>query len=140
MAPFVDPFPGVIPDRLTKEGMSKSELVRALRQDLAAEEEAVHLYESHIDASRNPLVNAALQEIANDEKVHAGKFLRLIEMLTGDEGEYLLQGADEADKTYQALSKVRSDVMKLVHPILPMPPGDGPPLPRALCIQWPSKE
>lgn len=162
MPQFINPFPGVVPDRLIYDGMSNNELVRALRQDLAAEHEAAHLYESHIDASKNTLVNIALQEIANDEKVHAGKFLRLIEMLTGDEGRHLLQGANEADDTYRKLpsaaqgslvhrdfnildplgitEKVKVEVMKLVQPVLPMPPGSGPPLPQALCIKWPLKE
>jgi rubrerythrin len=159
---FIAPFSGIVPDQLQKEGMTRNELVRALRQNLAAEEEAAHLYESHIDASHNELVNGALQEIANDEKVHAGKFLRLIEMLTGDEGKYLLQGANEADETYRQLpdaakesftdrnfnvldplgimEKVKVEVMKLAQPALPMSPQSGPPLPRGLKIAWPSSK
>ena len=38
MPEFLNPFTGVVPERK----MTKEELVRALRQDLAAEHEAVH--------------------------------------------------------------------------------------------------
>ena len=40
MANFLDPFSGMVPDRK----MNPEEIIRALRLDLAAEEEAIHLY------------------------------------------------------------------------------------------------
>ncbi len=47
MPEFVKPFSGMIPDRkLTRE-----ELIRAIRLDLSAEEEAVHQYTTHADAT-----------------------------------------------------------------------------------------
>ena len=51
MAEFLNPFSCMIPTRK----MTDSELVRALRLDLAAEEEAVHLYQAHADATDNEL-------------------------------------------------------------------------------------
>jgi rubrerythrin len=93
MPEFVNPFSGKIPDRpLTHE-----ELIRAIRLDLAAEHEAVHTYLSHADATENPLAKAVLIDIANEERVHAGEFDRLISILTGDEDEYLSKGAREVD-------------------------------------------
>jgi len=45
MPEFVNPFSGKIPERkLTSE-----ELIRAIRLDLSAEEEAVHTYMAHAD-------------------------------------------------------------------------------------------
>ena len=74
MPEFVNPFSGMVPERK----MTKAELVRALRLNLAAEEEAVHAYESHADATDNELARKVLHDIANEERVHAGEFQRLL--------------------------------------------------------------
>lgn len=93
MPEFVKPFSGMVPGR----SMTKEELVRALRLDLAAEHEAVHVYLAHADATDDPLARAVLVDIANEERVHAGEFARLIGILTGDEDTFLAQGAAEVD-------------------------------------------
>jgi len=101
MAEFMNPFSGKVPERkLTKE-----ELIRAIRMDLAAEEEAVHVYMAHAEATGDPLVKKVLMDIANEEKVHAGEFLRLLQILTGDEDEYLRKGAEEVDEMAEELKK-----------------------------------
>ncbi|HVN65845.1 MAG TPA: ferritin-like domain-containing protein [Methanomicrobiales archaeon] len=101
MAEFLNPFSGVVPGRkLTKE-----ELIRAIRQDLAAEHEAVHLYMAHADATDHPLAKAVLADIANEERVHAGEFARLIALLTGDEDTFLAKGAKEVDDAVAGLGK-----------------------------------
>jgi rubrerythrin len=93
MPEFVNPFSGKVPERrLTHE-----ELIRAIRLDLAAEHEAVHAYLAHADATDNPLAKAVLIDIANEERVHAGEFGRLLSILTGDEDEFLKKGAAEVD-------------------------------------------
>ncbi|KPK46424.1 MAG: Rubrerythrin [Dehalococcoidia bacterium SM23_28_2] len=94
MPEFPNPFPGMVPDRkLTLE-----ELVRAIRMDLAAEHEAVHLYMAHADATDHPLAKKVLIDIANEERVHAGEFARLISILTKDEDKFLAEGAEEVDE------------------------------------------
>jgi rubrerythrin len=93
MPEFVKPFSGMAPERKLTTG----ELVRALRLDLAAEHEAVHTYLAHADATDNPLAKAVLVDIANEERVHAGEFARLIAILTGDEDEHLRKGTLEVD-------------------------------------------
>ena len=50
MTEFVNPFSGKVPDRK----LNSEELIRALRLDLAAEHEAVHLYMAHAEATDNP--------------------------------------------------------------------------------------
>jgi rubrerythrin len=86
MPEFINPFSGKVPDRkLTTE-----ELIRAIRLDLAAEEEAVHLYMAHAEATDHPLAKKVLIDIANEERVHAGEFSRLLEILTGDEDKWPL--------------------------------------------------
>ena len=99
MPEFVNPFSGIVPDRK----MSASELVRALRLNLAAEEEAVHLYESHADATDNSLAQAVLHEIADEERVHAGEFQRLLSILAKDEQKLLAAGAEEVDEIAKEL-------------------------------------
>ena len=105
MPEFVNPFSGKIPDRPLTNG----ELIRAIRLDLAAEHEAVHTYLAHADATENPLAKAVLIDIANEERVHAGEFDRLLSILTGDEDDYLASGAREVDvmaaKLGQAVQK-----------------------------------
>jgi len=94
MPEFLNPFSGKVPDRkLTHE-----ELVRAIRLNLAAEHEAVHLYMAHADATDHPLAKEVLTDIANEERVHAGEFQRLLEILTGDEDKYMAEGREEVDE------------------------------------------
>ncbi len=93
MPEFVNPFTGVVPGcKLTD-----SELLRALRLDLSAEEEAVHLYLSHADATDNELAQKVLRDIADEERVHKGEFQRLISILASDEDSFLAQGAEEVN-------------------------------------------
>jgi rubrerythrin len=100
MPEFVKPFSGMVPDRkLTRE-----ELIRAVRLDLSAEEEAVHQYTSHADATDDPLAKKVLINIANEERVHIGEFARLIEILTGDEKKFLNNGAKEVDEMAEEVS------------------------------------
>jgi len=94
MPEFLNPFSGKLPDRkLTLE-----ELVRAIRLDLAAEHEAVHLYMAHAEATDHPLAKKVLLDIANEERVHAGEFARLLEIITGDEDKWLAEGAEEVNE------------------------------------------
>ena len=93
MPDFVNPFSGKIPDRK----LTLSELIRALRLNLAAEHEAVHVYMSHADATDNELARKVLVDIADEERVHAGEFQRLISILAPDEDGFLAQGAAEVN-------------------------------------------
>jgi rubrerythrin len=100
MPEFVKPFSGMVPERK----MTLAELVRALRLDLAAEHEAVHTYLSHADATDNPLAKAVLVDIANEERVHAGEFSRLIAILAMDEDDHLKKGTEEVDALAASLA------------------------------------
>ena len=94
MPDFVDPFSGTVPERkLTHE-----ELVRAIRLDIAAEYEAVHLYMAHAEAIDNLLAKNVLIDIANEEREHIGEFQRLLELLTGDEDEWMSHGRGEVNE------------------------------------------
>ena len=101
MPEFVNPFSGVVPGRK----MTDAELTRALRLNLAAEEEAVHLYEAHADATDDELAREVLHDIANEERVHAGEFQRLLSILLDDEDRLLAEGAAEVDEAAEAMQK-----------------------------------
>jgi rubrerythrin len=93
MPDFFNPFSGMVPDRkLTKE-----ELIRVVRVDVAGELEAIHGYMAHADATDNELAKAVLIDIANEERVHVGELLRLLSILTGDEDDYYKKGTLEVD-------------------------------------------
>ncbi len=101
MPEFVNPFSGVTPDRK----MTPREVARGIRLSLAAEEEAVHLYEALADSTDNPLAKAVLQDIADEERVHAGEFQRLLNILLPDEEKMLAEGAEEVDEMAEAIEK-----------------------------------
>jgi rubrerythrin len=101
MPEFTNPFSGKVPDRILTMG----ELVRAIRLDLAAEHEAVHIYMAHAEATDHPLAKKVLVDIANEERVHAGEFARLLSILTGDEDALLAEGAQEVDEMASGLEE-----------------------------------
>jgi rubrerythrin len=94
MPEFINPFSGKLP----AGKLSMEELIRAIRLDLAAEHEAVHLYMAHAGATDHPLAKKVLEDIANEERVHAGEFARLLSLLTGDEDALLAKGAEEVNE------------------------------------------
>ena len=94
MAAFLDPFSGLTPDRR----LTERDLARAIRLALSAEEEAIHLYEALADATEHRLARSVLQEVANEERVHAGEFLRVLSLLLDDEDARLKEGAGEVDE------------------------------------------
>lgn len=94
MAEFADPFSGMAPERK----LTAAELMRAIRLDLAAEQEAIHLYLAQADATDNPLARKVLEDVANEERQHAGEFLRLLQILSGDEDKWLADGAAEVNE------------------------------------------
>ena len=100
MPEFASPFSGTVPERrLTNE-----ELIRAIRLNIAAEHEAIHLYMAHAEATDHPLAREVLIDIANEERVHIGEFERLLEILTGDEDKWVAEGREEVDEMAAELS------------------------------------
>lgn len=101
MPEFTNPFPGMTPDRK----MTLGELVRALRLDVAAELEAIHLYEAHADAVDHPLAKKVLRDVANEERVHVGEFQQLINILLEDETAWLAIGAGEVNEMAEEVAR-----------------------------------
>ncbi len=94
MPEFLNPFSGKVPERK----LTKQELIRAIRLDIAAEHEAIHLYMAHAEAIDDPLAKEVLIDIANEEREHVGEFMRLLEILTGDEDDWIAQGRAEVEE------------------------------------------
>ena len=94
MPDFGPPFSGLAYDRkLTNE-----ELIRAVRFVLAGEYEATQMYMQLAESTDNKLAIAVLKDIADEERVHAGEFLRLLCELAPDEKRFYSQGAKEVEE------------------------------------------
>jgi len=94
MPDFGSPFSGLANGRkLTDE-----ELVRAVRFMVAAEFEATQMYMQLAESTENKLAIEVLKDIADEERVHAGEFLRLLRELDPDEEKLYSEGAKEVDE------------------------------------------
>jgi rubrerythrin len=99
MPEFANPFAGMASNRkLTRE-----ELIRAIRYMIAAEYEAVQLYMQLAESTDDELARAVLVDIADEERVHAGEFLRLLKELAPDEEEKYEKGYVEVEEIIEEL-------------------------------------
>jgi rubrerythrin len=94
MPDFGTPFSGLASDRK----LTDSELVRAIRFMIAAEYEAIQLYMQLAESTDNELAIEVLKDIADEERVHAGEFLRLLKELASDEEKFYAEGAEEVEE------------------------------------------
>ena len=101
MPEFGSPFSGLRSDRK----LSREELIRAIRFLVAAEYEAVQLYMQLAESTDNELAIEVLKDIADEERVHAGEFLRLLKELAPDEEKFYAEGAEEVEELIEKLKK-----------------------------------
>lgn len=85
--------------------LTDAELVRAIRFMVAAEYEAIQLYMQLAESIDNELAIAVLKDIADEERVHAGEFLRLLKELAPDEEEFYKEGYEEVEEEIEELKK-----------------------------------
>ncbi len=101
MPEFANPFAGnAAPRKLTKE-----ELIRAIRFDIAAEYEAVQLYIQLAESIDDKVAQAVLRDVAKEELEHVGEFLRLLRYLAPDEFSHYDEGAGEVEAMMKKLKK-----------------------------------
>ena len=93
MPEFGAPFSGLANDRK----VTHKELVRAIRFMVAAEYEATQMYTQLAESTDNELAVKVLREIADEELVHAGEFLRLLRELAPGEEALYAEGAKEVE-------------------------------------------
>lgn len=101
MPDFVTAFTGMAADRK----LSPEELVRAIRFMVAAEYEAVQLYVQLAESIDNELAARVLKDIADEELVHAGEFLRLLKELAPDEERFYQDGSREVEELIGSLKR-----------------------------------
>ncbi len=100
MPDFGNAFTGLASERkLTHE-----ELVRAVRFMVAAEYEAVQIYVQLAESTDNELAKRVLMDIADEEIVHAGEFLRLLKELAPREEALYAEGAMEVQEMIDSLA------------------------------------
>jgi rubrerythrin len=79
------------------------ELVRAIRFMVASEYEATQMYVQLAESTDNKLAVKVLNDIADEERVHAGEFLRLLNELAPDEAKLYAKGAKEVEENIASL-------------------------------------
>ncbi|NYT02039.1 MAG: rubrerythrin [Methanosarcinales archaeon] len=99
MPEFASSFAGLAREKkLTPE-----ELVRAIRYMIAAEYEAVQLYVQLAESTDDELARAVLYDIADEEIVHAGEFLRLLKELAPEEEGLYEKGSEEVEEIIESI-------------------------------------
>ena len=99
MPDFGTPFSGLAKDRK----LTDQELIRAIRFMVAAEYEAIQLYMQLAESTDNALAIEVLKDIADEERVHAGEFLRLLHELAPDEQKFYAEGAKEVEEEMEEM-------------------------------------
>ena len=94
MPEFCTPFSVMHADRK----LTGDELLRAIRFMIAAEYEAIGLYTQLVDSIDCEKAKAVLLDIADEERVHAGEFLRLLRELEPEECKFYESGAKEVEE------------------------------------------
>jgi rubrerythrin len=84
--------------------LTDKELIRAIRFMVAAEYEAIQMYTQLADSTDNKLAREVLKDIADEERVHAGEFLRLLRELAPDEKKLYAEGAAEVEAEIKKLA------------------------------------
>lgn len=107
MPEFATAFSGMNSDRK----LTHSELVRAIRLMIADEYEAIQVYTQLAESIDHELAREVLLDIADEERVHAGEFLRLLQELAPDEVEFYAQGAAEVEAEITKTSPGKKDTV-----------------------------
>jgi len=77
--------------------LTEDELIRAIRFMVASEQKTIELYMQLAASTDNTLAVKVLTDIADQESMHAGEFLRLLHELAPDEEESYAGGAKEVE-------------------------------------------
>ncbi|MDR1689164.1 MAG: ubiquinone biosynthesis protein COQ7 [Clostridiales bacterium] len=92
MPAFAPAFPGA-----EKGKLSAQDLLQVIRLDIAGELEAIYLYEAHARASDDKFASKVFLDIANEEKVHVGELLTLMNYLDPANADKLSEGNTEVN-------------------------------------------
>ncbi len=104
MPEFGNSFSGLANERK----LSHEELVRAIRFMIAAEYEAIQLYTQLAESTDDEVAKAVLEDISDEERVHAGEFLKLLKYLDSKEEKFYEDGAREVEEIIEKIKGQRS--------------------------------
>lgn len=90
MPSFANPFSGNIDRKI-----GKTELLQALRVDIASELEAIYLYDAHATATDDPVAKKVLSDIRDEEIEHCGELFALMRYLDPTVADLMLSGESE---------------------------------------------
>ena len=114
MPDFGTPFSGLKSDRK----LDKEELIRAIRFLVAAEYEAVQLYTQLADSIDDEQSEKVLRDIAEEEVVHAGEFLRLLVHLRPEEFKSYLEGIKETEDIIKSAKLFTEDKNRMAYRVM----------------------
>jgi len=97
MPEFGNPFSGLT----SNKKLTDTELIRAIRFAISSEYEAIQIYTQLAESISNDLAIEVLNDIAYEEQVHAGEFLKLLFKLCPDEESSYEEGAFEVEKKFE---------------------------------------
>lgn len=84
-----------------KRKLTHSELVRSIRFMIAAEFEAIQLYEQLAESTDNKSARKVLLDITKEEKEHVGEFRHLLKLLAPEDEADYEEGVREAEEYLQ---------------------------------------
>ena len=82
-----------LPEKLTRE-----EVVRAIRLNIAAEHEAIFQYEQLINSTDNQKVKKIAEDVRKDELRHVGNWEFALQLISEDDRDGIIEGAKEAEE------------------------------------------
>jgi hypothetical protein len=85
------------PKHYARMEKSLDDMVVTLRDAITAEYEAIKIYTRMADSIGNELARKTLLSIIDEERVHAGEFLRVLQILSPEEARLYREGAGEVD-------------------------------------------
>jgi len=68
---------------------------------IATEYEAIQLYMQLAESTDDEMAKEVLIDIANEERVHAGEFLKLLYHLDPEEEKYYKEGFEEVEEEFK---------------------------------------
>ncbi len=101
MPEFGNAFSGLA----AKRKLTHSELVRSIRFMVAAEYEAIQLYEQLAESTDNALARKVLEDIIHEEMEHVGEFVRLLRELAPQDEECYREGEEETEEAIAELGE-----------------------------------
>jgi rubrerythrin len=121
MPDFGTPFKGLKLDR----SLTKEELIKIMRFLISAEYEAVAMYSQVAEAidmedvcqGKFPDIRKVIRSVIDEERVHAGEFMKVLMALDPDEAKFYQKGFQEADELMgkQSISNLVRIMAKKVH-------------------------